>query len=96
MADNCPSAAQILAEWATDDPAAALERWRAGLERFESRSWRDLAELDEAAEFMCAGLACHLAGIPLTTAIGAITAVDAIGWPRWPWMNPTMPSARCS
>ena len=28
--------------------------------------------------------------------IGAITAVEAIGWPRCPRMNPTIPSARCS
>ena len=28
--------------------------------------------------------------------IGAITAVDAIRWPRWPWMNPSIPSTRCN
>ena len=28
--------------------------------------------------------------------IGAITEVEAIGWPRWPWMNASSPSTRCN
>jgi hypothetical protein len=61
-----PSASQILAEWATADPAAALEQWRAGIDRFEARSWKGPAELDEVAELMCGGLACYVAGIPFS------------------------------
>jgi hypothetical protein len=82
MTTGAPSAQEVLAEWTEADPAADLAKWQEGLRRYES-GLSGAAELDDAAELMCAGLASYIAGRSVITGWGNESAHTAVARTTW-------------
>lgn len=77
-----PSTQEVLAEWAAAVSMADFASWQEGLRRYES-GLTTAAELNDAAEQMCAGLASDLAGRSVITGRGEDSAQTAVARTIW-------------
>lgn len=83
MAQVDLSDGQILAEWPRPDPVADAARWREGMSRYEAGSLQGAAEVAEAAESMCAGLAHYVAGSDVITGWAGSPRETAVARTIW-------------
>src|ERR1700722_8257143 len=82
MSIGTPSAQEVLAEWSATVSPADFAQWQEGLRRYES-GLSSAAELNDAAEQMCAGLASDLAGRSVITSWGNDSAQRAVARTTW-------------
>jgi hypothetical protein len=90
-----PLPEEILAEWSAADPGSDLAGWQDGIRRYESGNLAEQADVDEAAELMCAGLARFVAGQSLSLPQGwsGESPESAVARTIWNVMTATLPGA---